>query len=76
MISISFCRIQAEKIIKQFLSEHRVLNYLQRVWRHRNDSEFVNYVMRKGHDPNILHIEKLGDLNPQKNIFLIHSFPP
>ena len=71
MISISFCRIQAEKIIKQFLSEHRVLNYLQRVWRHRNDSEFVNYVMRKGHDPNILHIEKLGDLNPQKNIFLI-----
>ena len=44
--------------------------YLQRVWRHRKDENFVSQVMKINHDPDTIQLKSFGEKNQGENIYL------
>ena len=59
--------------IKSFLTRHPRLNYLQRCLRHWNDRNFIAEVLDIGRNPLKIEIERLGDKNPGRLIYIAQT---
>ncbi len=59
--------------MKNFLLKHPRINYLQRCLRHWNDAEFVTGVLDIGRNPLKIEIQRLGDKNPGRLIYIAQT---
>ena len=57
----------------EFLLRHPRLNYLQRCLRHLNDRSFIAEVLDIGKNPLKIEIERLGDKNPGRLIYIAQT---
>lgn len=71
MKSIGYYVARWNAYVKKNLHRYPRVNYLQRVWRHRNDEDFVHRVMHIHHDPDLFRIRSLGSAYPTRNIYLV-----
>jgi len=71
MKSWSFYKTSLYECIYKKIRKYPKMDYLQRVWRHRNDRYFVDQVMKILHDPEIFQLKIFGNKNPEKNLYLI-----
>ena len=70
MRSILFCKEQLYQFTRKWLKKHPRVNYFQRVWRYRNNSQFVSQVIQIN-NPNMIEVKRFGDKNFEKNIYFI-----
>jgi len=59
--------------IQSFLTRHPHFNYLQRCLRHLNDKDFIAEVLDIGKNPLKIEIERLGDKNPGRLIYIAQT---
>ncbi len=59
--------------IKKYIKNHKKLNYFQRCIRRRNDNAFVNEVLEIGKNPLRINIQKLGDKNDGKLVYIAQT---
>lgn len=71
MSNIVFLKHRMHEYVKSQLEKAPKLHYLQRVWRYRNDTNFVEQVMNLNHDPDTFKVKCFGEKNPDKNIYFI-----
>jgi len=67
-----FYKQKIHRFIHEHLKKYPKVNYLQRVWRYRNDEKFVSKVMRIGYEPNVIELKSFGEKNPGKNIYFVN----
>lgn len=72
MKSFVFYKIALRQYVQKKLSNFPQINYLQRVWRHRKDENFVSQVMKINHDPDTIQLKSFGEKNQGGNIYLIN----
>jgi hypothetical protein len=72
MKSFVFYKEEIYQLIRKKLQACPKVNYLQRVWRHRNDEKFVSEVMKINNNPNVIQIKQFGNRNRNRNIYLIN----
>ncbi|MBQ8635111.1 O-fucosyltransferase family protein [bacterium] len=59
--------------IKKYIKNHKKLNYLQRCIRRINDNAFVDEVLEIGKNPLRINIQKLGDKNDGKLVYIAQT---
>lgn len=59
--------------IKKYIKNHKKLNYLQRCIRRMGDSAFVDEVLEIGKNPLRINIQKLGDKNDGKLVYIAQT---
>ena len=72
MKNFLFYKKEMCRIVHEYLKRYPRLNYLQRVWRYRNDEEFVSKVMKINNDPYAIELKKFGERNSEKNIYFVN----
>lgn len=60
-----------KKHIKNLFEKNIYLCYLQRVCRYVGNKDYMNKVLKIDRDPDSIAIKRFGDMNPEKNIYLI-----
>ena len=61
------------KYINNYLKSHKKANYFQRCFRRRNDDVFVNEVLAIGKDPLRIHIQRLGEKNEGRLVYIAQT---
>ena len=59
------------QFIRKWLKTHPRANYFQRIWRYRNDGDFVTKVLQINNNPDIIEVKRFGEKNLEKNIYFI-----
>lgn len=72
MKSFVFYKEKLYCFVKKRLKKTPKLHYLQRVWRYRNDKDFVHQIMNINHNPDIMEIKRFGKKNLDVNIYFIN----
>ena len=71
MKSLVFYKEKLYCFLQERLKKNPKIHYLQRVWRYRNDEDFVDQVMNINHNPDVMEIKRFGEKNIDSNIYFI-----
>lgn len=70
-MNLMFYKKAIYQFIRDRVKKFPKIFYFVRVWRYRNDNEFVSRVMEINRNPNIIELKSFGEKNQEKNIYFI-----